>query len=77
MTDNGDNEWVTACIVDGGGGVDIIDPIFLFARQSHHAPRIVTVPVLLLVGIIRVHYTYLNTRRYVNINFLVLTSYLL
>ncbi len=60
--DNGNDEWATACIVDGAGGVDIIDPIILFARQSHHAPRIVTVPVLLLVGIVRVHYLYLNPR---------------
>jgi hypothetical protein len=49
-----------ACIVDEGGDVDIIDPIFLFARKSHHAPRIIMVLVLLLVGIVRVHYLYLN-----------------
>ncbi len=36
----------------------VINPIFLLARQSHHTPRIVTVPVLLLVGIVRVHYLY-------------------
>jgi hypothetical protein len=30
---------------------------FLFARQSHQAPRSITVPVLLLVGIVRVSYT--------------------
>ncbi len=36
MANNGDDEWVTACVVDGGGGVDIIDPIFLLAKQSHH-----------------------------------------
>ena len=47
---NGDNEWATVCIVDGSGGVDIINPIFLLARQSHHAPRCIMVPVLLLVA---------------------------
>jgi hypothetical protein len=57
---DGDDKWAKACMVDGGGGVNIIDPIFLLARQSHHALRIVTVPVLLLVGIVRVHYLYLN-----------------
>jgi hypothetical protein len=31
-------------------------------RQSHHTPRIVTVPVLLLVGILRVHFLYLNPK---------------
>ncbi len=36
MAVNGDNKWAMACIVDEGGGVDIIDPIFLLARQSHH-----------------------------------------
>ncbi len=29
----------------GGGGVNIVDAIFLFAMQSHHVPRIVTVLV--------------------------------
>ncbi len=47
--DDGNDKWATVCIVDGGGGVDIIDPFFLLARQSHHAPKIVMVPVLLLV----------------------------
>ncbi len=60
MANDGNNKWAKACVVDGGGGVDIIDPICLLARQSHHVPRIVTVPVLLLVGIVRVHYLYLN-----------------
>ncbi len=60
MADDGNDEWATVCIVDGGGGVDIIDLIFLLARQSHHAPRTIMVPVLLLVGIVRVHYLYLN-----------------
>jgi hypothetical protein len=59
---DGNDKWATACVVDGGGGVNIVDPIFLLARQSHHAPRIVMVPVLLLVGIIRVHYLYLNPK---------------
>jgi hypothetical protein len=54
--DNGNDEWATACIIYGGGGVDIIGPEFLLARQSHRAPRIVTLLVLLLVGIVRVHY---------------------
>jgi hypothetical protein len=58
--DDGNSKWATVCVVDGGGGVNIIDTIFLLARQSHHAPRIVTVPVLLLVGIVRVHYLYLS-----------------
>jgi hypothetical protein len=58
--DDGDDEWGTACIVDGGGDVDIIDPIFLLARQSSHTLRIIMVPVLLLVGIVRVHFLYLN-----------------
>jgi hypothetical protein len=62
MADEGNNEWATACVVYGGGGVDIIDPIFLLARQSHQAPRIITVPVLLLVGIVRVHFLYLNLK---------------
>jgi hypothetical protein len=34
----------------------------LLARQSHQAPRSITVPVLLLVGIVRVHYLYLNSK---------------
>ena len=37
---------------------------FLLARQSHQAPRSVTVPVLLLVGNIRVHFLYLNPKIY-------------
>jgi hypothetical protein len=36
--------------------------IFLLARQSHQAPRSITVPVLLLVGIFRVHFLYLNSK---------------
>jgi hypothetical protein len=45
----------------GGEGVDIIiHPIFLLARQSHQPPRIVTAPVLQLVGFVRVHFLYLN-----------------
>jgi hypothetical protein len=60
---NGNDEWATVCVVDGvGDGVDIIGPNFLLARQSHHPPRIVTVPVLLLVGIYRVHYLYRNPK---------------
>jgi hypothetical protein len=59
---DGDDKWATACIVDWCGGVNIISLIFLLARQSYHAPRIVTVPVLLLVGIVRVHYLYLNPK---------------
>jgi hypothetical protein len=35
---------------------------FLLARQSHQAPRSVTVLVLLLVGIFWVHYLYLNPK---------------
>jgi hypothetical protein len=62
MANNSNNEWATVCIVDGGGGVDIIGPTFLLARQLHHAPRFVTVPDLLLVGIVRVHYLYLNPK---------------
>jgi hypothetical protein len=42
--------------------LDNINPIFLLARQSHHTPRIVTVLVLLLVGIVRVHNLYLNPK---------------
>ncbi len=34
--------------------------IFLLARQSHQAPRSITVPVLLMVEIVRVHFLYLN-----------------
>jgi hypothetical protein len=34
----------------------------VLARQSHQAPRCVTVPVLLLVGIVRVHFLYLNPK---------------
>ncbi len=37
---------------------------FLLVRQSHPAPRSVTVPVLLLVGIVRVHFLYLNPEIY-------------
>jgi hypothetical protein len=59
---DGKDKWVTACVVDVGGGVNIISLIFLLARQSHHAPRIVTVPVLLLVEIVRVQYLYLNPK---------------
>ncbi len=36
--------------------------IFLLARKSHQAPRSVTVPVLLMVGIVRVHFLYLNPK---------------
>jgi hypothetical protein len=36
MADDGDNDWAKACVFDGDGGVNIIDPIFLVARQSHH-----------------------------------------
>ncbi len=60
MADNGNDKWKRACIVDGGGGVNIINPNYLSARQSNHAPGILMVPVLLLVGIGRVHYLYLN-----------------
>ncbi len=35
---------------------------FLLVRQSHQAPRSVTVLVLLLVGIVRVHFLYLNPK---------------
>ncbi len=56
MAEHGDDKRAMVCVVDGGGGVDIIDPNFLLARQSHHAPRTVMALVLLLVGIIRVHY---------------------
>ncbi len=35
---------------------------FLLARQSHQAPRCVTVPILLLVGIIRVYFLYLTPK---------------
>ncbi len=35
---------------------------FLLARQSHQAPRSVMVPVLLMVGIVRVHFLYLNPK---------------
>ena len=62
MADNGNKEWETACVVDGGGGVNIIGLNFFLARQSHHTPRIVTVLVLLLVGLVRVHYLYLNPK---------------
>jgi hypothetical protein len=60
--DNGNKEGATVGNVYGGGGVDIVHPNFLLVRQSHQAPRIVTVPVLLLVGIVRVHYLYLNPK---------------
>jgi hypothetical protein len=60
MANDGNNEWAMACVFDVGGGVDIIDSNFLLARQPHHAPRIITVPVLLMVGIVRVQYLYLN-----------------
>jgi hypothetical protein len=72
--DYGNNEWAMACIVDAGGGVVIIDSIFLLSRQSHHAPRIVTVPVLLLVGMtVRVKHLYLSPQ-ICKYQFLVLTS---
>ncbi len=58
----GNDEWAMVCVVYGGGGVDIIQPIFLLARHTHQAPRIVTVPVLLLVGIVRVHFLYLHPK---------------
>ncbi len=35
---------------------------FLLARQSHKAPRSFMVPVLLLVGIVMLHYLYLNPK---------------
>ncbi len=36
--------------------------VLLLARQSHQAPRSVTVLVLLLLGIVRVHFLYLNPK---------------
>ena len=36
--------------------------VLLLARQSHQAPRSITVLVLLLVGIVRVHFLYLNPK---------------
>jgi hypothetical protein len=60
--DNGKNEWAMVCVVYGDGGVNIISQIFFLARQSHQASRIVTVLVVLLVGIVRVHYLYLNPK---------------
>jgi hypothetical protein len=48
---------------------------YLLVMQSHQAPRSITVPVLLLVGIVRVHFLYLNPKT-VNTKFLVLTSYI-
>jgi hypothetical protein len=39
--------------------LNLVD-ILLFLRQSHHAPRSITVLVLLLVGIVRVHFLYLK-----------------
>jgi hypothetical protein len=39
-----------------------VDVIFLLARQSHQAPRSITVPVLQMVGIVRVHFLYLNPK---------------
>jgi hypothetical protein len=63
MADNQDNEWATACIVDGGGGVNIIDPFFFCWQGSHTTPlQIVTVLVLLLVGIVKAHNLYLNPK---------------
>ncbi len=32
MTDDCNDKWATACIFDGVGGVDIIDPNLLLAR---------------------------------------------
>jgi hypothetical protein len=62
MADNGNSKGATAGIVYGGGGINIIHPNFLLARQSHQAPRIITVAVLLLVGIVRVLYLHLNPK---------------
>ncbi len=47
----------------------------MLARQSHQAPRSVTVLVLLLVGILRVHFLYLNPK-ICKYHFFVLTSYI-
>ncbi len=38
MANNGDDEWGTACIVDGGGGGDIIDPIFFVGKAVTPCP---------------------------------------
>ncbi len=66
--DNGNDEWATVCVVDGGGGVDIINRNFWLARQLHHTPRIIMVPLLLLVGVVRVQHLYLNPQIF-TINF--------
>ena len=47
-------------MADGSGSPCYVH--FLFARQSHQAPRSVTVLILLLVGIVRVHFLYLNPK---------------
>jgi hypothetical protein len=62
MANNRDNKWAMACIVDGGGGVNIIDPFFLLARRHTTPFQIVMVLVLLLVGIVRAHNLYLNPK---------------
>jgi hypothetical protein len=56
-----------------GVEVSILFSNFLLARQSQHSPRIVTVLVLLLVGIVRVQHLYLNLQ-ICKYQFLVLTS---
>jgi hypothetical protein len=49
----------------------------IFCRRSSHTRPLksITVPVLLLVGIVKVHNLYLNPK-IVNTKFLVLTSYI-
>ncbi len=54
-----------------------LESVSIFCWQgmkSHQAPRRVMVPVLLLVGIVMVHFLYLNPKN-VNIKFYVLTFY--
>jgi hypothetical protein len=63
MANDGNDEWATAGIVDGGGGVDVIGLIFFVGKAVTPRTRIVMVPVLLLVGIVRVHHLYLNPKK--------------
>ncbi len=57
----------SAILVSGSYAPVVLMPrriryVLLLARQSHWAPRSVMVLVLLLVGIVRVHFMYLNPK---------------
>jgi hypothetical protein len=58
MADNGNDSGQWPALFMGVEVLMLSTIFFLMVRQSHQASRIVMVPVLLLVGIVRVHYLF-------------------